>query len=232
MTLSTPLRPGLRRHENTKKTFCLFALIAACALVVQAQNPAIDAHVAAAKAAVGNDHQVLFTSLCSAEPTGPGTRAGGAGAAVGAGAAAGQRQSAPAAPPAPPARERWHADPMKVFDNLYFLGMTEFSAWAVNTSEGIIIIDALFDYSVDDEVAEGLKKVGLDPAKIKYVIISHGHSDHSGGAKYLQDSYKARVLLSAADWDLLDRSNGTKPRRDMVATDGQKLTLEIGRAHV
>jgi metallo-beta-lactamase class B len=33
------------------------------------------------------------------------------------------------------------------------------------------------------------------------------------------------VLLTAADWDLLDRSNGAKPKRDMVATDGQKLTL-------
>ena len=75
--------------------------------------------------------------------------------------------------------------------------MTEFSAWAVNTSDGIIIIDALYDYSVDDEIAEGLKKVGLDPARIKYIVISHGHSDHSGGAKYLQDSYKAHVLLSA-----------------------------------
>jgi metallo-beta-lactamase class B len=183
--------------------------------VAHAQNPDIDAHVAAAKAAVGGDHQVLFTSLCSAEPTGPGTRPGGAG----------QRQGAAAAPPGPPARERWHAEPMKVFDNLYFVGMTEFSAWAVTTSEGIIIIDALYDYSVDDEVAEGLKKVGLDPATIKYVIISHGHSDHSGGAKFLQDRYKARVLLSAADWDLLDRGRGTRPARDMVATDGQKLTL-------
>ena len=65
----------------------------------------------------------------------------------------------------------------------------------------------------------------LDPATIKYVVISHGHSDHSGGAKYLQDRFNAHVLLTAADWDLLDRSNGTKPRRDMVVTDGQKLTL-------
>jgi metallo-beta-lactamase class B len=201
---------------------CIVGVVAVMPPASHAQSPEIDAHVAAAKAAVGADHQVLFTSLCSAEPTGPGTRAGGA-AAVG--ATAGQRQTAPAAAPAPPSRERWHAEPMKVFDNLYFLGMTEYSAWAVTTSEGIIIIDALFDYSVDDEVAEGLKKVGLDPTKIKYVVISHGHGDHSGGAKYLQDSYKARVLLSAADWDLLDRSRGTKPARDMVATDGQKLTL-------
>jgi metallo-beta-lactamase class B len=66
---------------------------------------------------------------------------------------------------------------------------------------------------VDDEVADGLKKLGLDPAQIKYVIVSHGHSDHAAGAKYLQDIYKARVLLSAADWDLLDRNRGTCGQR-------------------
>ena len=71
----------------------------------------------------------------------------------------------------------------------------------------------------------GLKKLGLDPAAIKYVVVSHGHSDHSGGAKYLQDRFNARVILTAADWDLLDKSTQTRPRRDMVATDGQKLTL-------
>jgi metallo-beta-lactamase class B len=180
---------------------------------VFAQGAQVDQHVAAARAAAGNDHGALFTSLCSAEPTGPGTgRRGGAG----------QRQDAA---PGPPPREAWHADPMKVFDNLYFVGMKDVSAWALTTSAGIIVIDALYDYSVDDEVAEGLKKLGLDPANIKYVIVSHGHGDHSAGAKYLQDRYKAHVLLSAGDWDLLDRGRGAKPARDMVATDGQKLTL-------
>ena len=97
--------------------------------------------------------------------------------------------------------------------------------WAVTTSAGIILVDAIFDYSVDDEVVGGLKKLGLDPATIKYVVISHGHSDHSGGAKYLQDRFNARVILTAADWDLLDKTTQTRPRRDMVAKDGQKLTL-------
>ena len=32
--------------------------------------------------------------------------------------------------------------------------------------------------------------------------------------------------MSPADWDVLDkRTNGTKPKRDIEATDGQKLTL-------
>jgi metallo-beta-lactamase class B len=89
----------------------------------------------------------------------------------------------------------------------------------------MILLDAIFEYSVDDEVVGGMKKLGLDPASIKYVIISHGHSDHSGGAKYLQDRFNAHIVLAAPDWDLLDRSSGSKPKRDVVATDGQKLTL-------
>jgi len=176
----------------------------------QSSNAAVQTHVAAAKKAAGEEWTGVFNSTCNtAVPTAP------------------PAARAPAAPrpPGPPDRSTWHAEPVKVFDNLYFLGQTEYSAWAVTTSQGIIVIDTIFDYSVEDEVAGGMKKLGLDPATIKYAIVSHGHGDHSGGAKFLQDTYGTRVILSAADWDLLDRSNGTKPKRDMVATDGMKLTL-------
>ncbi|HEY3045240.1 MAG TPA: MBL fold metallo-hydrolase [Vicinamibacterales bacterium] len=69
--------------------------------------------------------------------------------------------------------------------------------------------------------------LGLDPARIKYVLVSHGHVDHVGGAKLLQDRFGARVIMSAADWDLVGGSTAAypKPKRDMVATDGQRLTL-------
>ncbi len=104
--------------------------------------------------------------------------------------------------------------------------MTEYSAWALTTSQGIILLDAIYDYSVQDEVEDGLKKLGLNPADLKYIVVSHGHGDHAGGAKYLQDKYGARLLMSAADYDLLDQQNPAwKPKRDMVITDGQRLTL-------
>jgi metallo-beta-lactamase class B len=124
-------------------------------------------------------------------------------------------------------RPEWYAEPVKVFDNLYYVGQTEYSAWAVTTSEGIIIIDPIFDYSVEAEIVEGLRTVGLDPADIRYVIVSHGHSDHAGGARYLQDRFGARVILAPEDWDLLERTGGDwpKPRRDVEATDGYQLRL-------
>src|SRR6202035_4543198 len=57
--------------------------------------------------------------------------------------------------------------------------------------------------------------------------VSHGHIDHAGGAKFLQDEFGAHVIMSAADWDLIGRNTQSwpRPKRDMVATDGQKLTL-------
>src|SRR6267378_195647 len=189
-------------------------LLAASMLAAQNANDTPEAHVAIAKTAAGEDYRNLFNFLCAV----PGPRGGGAGAAAQRGQGGGQRQG-------PPDRSTWYAEPVKVFDNLYFVGQTEYSVWAVTTSEGIIVIDTIFDYSVEEEVAGGLKKLGLDPARIKYAVVTHPHPDHYGGAKFLQDRYGARVLMSAADWDVLDRANGTKPKRDMIATEGQKLTL-------
>jgi metallo-beta-lactamase class B len=191
-----------------------------------------DAHVARAKTAAGETYQNLFNFLCAVPtprgptpsgpaPRGAAPRAGGpqaGGGAPGRGRAAG-----------PPDRSTWYVEPVKVFDNLYFVGQSEYSAWAVTTSDGIILIDTLFDYAVEDAVAGGLKKLGLDPAAIRHAVVTHPHPDHHGGAKFLQDRYGTQVLMSAADWDVIDRLGGSKPARggatSAVATDGQTLTL-------
>jgi len=188
----------------------VMSLLATLALLAGAagasgESDTVQAHVALAKAAAGPDHLALFNSLCS-EPAPP--------AAV-----PPQTQA--------PDRSQWHAEPVKVFDNLYFVGQTEYSAWAITTSDGIILLDTIWSYSVEDEVVGGLTKLGLDPKSIKYAIVSHGHIDHAGGARYLQDHFKTRIIVGAADWDLLDRDTGAwpKPKRDLVASDGEKLTL-------
>ncbi len=191
----------------------LSAVVVAAGLAVAGQSTGqslVDTHVAAARTAAGEQHTALFKTLCTPPAPQPAAAA----------------QPAPA-PQGPPERSTWHAEPVKVFDNLIFVGMTQYGAWAVTTSQGIIVLDAIFDYSVEDEIANGLKKVGLDPATIKYVVVSHGHIDHAAGAKFLQDRFGARIVMSAEDWDLMDRVAKTwpKPKRDMVATDGQRLTL-------
>ena len=181
-----------------------------------------DSHVAAAKALAASDPTALV-NLCTPEQAAratPQPRRGGQAPVAG--------TSQPVrGPQATPDRSVWAREPLKVFDNLYYVGERAYSAWAVTTSAGIIIIDPIYDYSVEEQVVGGLKKLGLDPAQIKYVVVSHAHRDHAGGAWYLQERFGARVLLTAPDWEMLERNtqNWPKPKRDMVVKDGQQLTL-------
>jgi len=168
-------------------------------------------HVEAARRAAGKDHGFIFGRLCE-DPI----RAINAAPAVG--------EVPGELPTIDPAR-KWYAQPAKVFDDLFFLGQTAFSVWGLRTKEGIILVDSIFDYSVEAEVIEGLKKLGIDPAEIRYVIISHAHGDHSGGAGILQQ-HGARVVMSEADWQLYEKGpDKIKAKRDIVATDGMPITL-------
>jgi len=188
--------------------------------IMQAQAPpqTIDSYLSAAKVAAGTDWAGTFLRLCIPPSTAPQAGRGEAARGGGRGASRGA-----------PARETWYAEPAKVADNLYFLGTKIHSAWAIAGSEGIIVIEALFDYAAKDEILAGLRKVGLDPKKVKYVILSHAHGDHDGGAKLLQDEIPdVRVIYGAEDWKAVDESTnraGGKPKHDMVGADGMKVSV-------
>ena len=189
------------------------AIIVAAGLSVtpaSAQQPTnpIDAFLARAKAAAQFDFTGTLARLCVLPQTAPGQDV---------------------APPPPPARETWYTDPGKVFDNLYFVGSKIHSAWALTSSEGIMLIDTVYDYNSEEAIVEGMKKLGLDPASVKYVIISHAHGDHVGGAKLMQDRFNSRIVMGGPDWEYTEQSVNRfpkgKPKRDIAATDGQKITL-------
>jgi len=127
--------------------------------------------------------------------------------------------------PAPP--------PGQAFDNLYFVGGKWVSAWALTTSDGIILIDAMNNADDAEHVIDaGMHKLGLDPAQIKMLIITHGHGDHYGGADYFVDKYNPKVIASRADWDMMETELefdlpvwGRPPKRDVAVEGGDKLTL-------
>jgi metallo-beta-lactamase class B len=189
-----------------------------CAADAQTAPPApdtIEGHLAAGKSAAGGrddtpDFYGLVTALCVAPLNAP------------------PRPDAPA-PRMNPRRASTYLEPKKAFDDLYWMGTPSRSTWALTTSDGIILYDTQGVYDAEDVIVGGLKKLGLDAAKVKYVIISHAHENEVGGAKLMQERYGAHIVMGAGDWDMVDQSvngfpNG-KPKRDIVATDGMKITL-------
>src|SRR4029453_19100086 len=120
--------------------------------------------VAKAKAAAGNNPKLQ-------------ARFEKAGTVLGPQRPAGRRQNAGL--PAEPQRQ---VDIVKLFDNFYFFGFSTVGAWAVTTNQGIILIDALNTVDEAEKIIEpSLKKAGLNPADVKYIIVGHGHFDHFGG---------------------------------------------------
>src|SRR2546426_4743986 len=122
----------------------------------------------------------------------------------------------------------------KVFDNLYYVGPGYVSVWLLTTPEGNILFDTAQEPYVD-WVIGNIRKVGVDTKSIKYIILSHGHLDHFGGAAKIQEASGARVVAIEEDWKMIEQVGSRAgaggapaprvPKRDMVVKEGDGLAL-------
>jgi glyoxylase-like metal-dependent hydrolase (beta-lactamase superfamily II) len=59
----------------------------------------------------------------------------------------------------------------------------------------------------ESEILANARDDGIDVRKIRFVLLTHGHLDHAGGAGGLRSSLGARVLASAPTADFLRRGD-------------------------
>ncbi len=113
------------------------------------------------------------------------------------------------------------AVPAKLFDNLYYVGRTDVGSWVIETSDGLVLIDTLNTPEEAEQIIDGgLRQLGLDPADLKVVFVTHFHGDHAGGVPWFLDK-GVRVMLSESDWSEL----GGAPDADSIAHDGQTIMV-------
>ena len=205
----------MRQPTSIAAAFAAAALLLGCAGTpgVTPSEQTVAAHVARATSLAGADLKALMR-LCNPAPARQMSQEEG------------DRYTAEQIARTPPA-------PGPAFDNLFFVGGAWASAWALRTSEGIILLDALNNAVEAMALIEGgLRTLGLDPAQIRTIVVTHGHGDHYGGARYLAEKYKARVVMSEADWTMLatrlefaSRHWDAPPARDIAVKPGETLTL-------
>ena len=124
-------------------------------------------------------------------------------------------------------------------DNLYWFGDTNVGAYLIAGRDGYVMYDTLHNAEeARDIVVAGMRRFGLDPAKLKYMVFSHYHYEHSGGGLYLQRTFGAVPIMGRDDWTLyykeINTSLGTAPQlgadrtpmtRGPEMVDGMKLDL-------
>ncbi len=130
-----------------------------------------------------------------------------------------------------------YVSPIKITDNLFFVGAKGGSSHIIDTGEGLIMIDSGYPQTLY-QVLHNMHLMGLDPMNIKYIVHSHGHYDHLGATKALIELTGAKTFLGAPDEAYANgkadltwaRELGAKAyteafQPDVLLNDGDVITL-------
>jgi metallo-beta-lactamase class B len=108
--------------------------------------------------------------------------------------------------------------PTEIFDGVYIIGNRGTVIYVLRTNAGLVMIDAFGDAESPTTDAQrdalllpGFARLGLDPAQVKLILVTHGHADHWGGARYFQERFGTKVYVSQADWEVMQRPPPPNP---------------------
>ena len=96
--------------------------------------------------------------------------------------------------------------PFRIFGNLYFVGTVPASTHIIDTGEGLILIDPGYPQSLY-LVINNIYELGFKIRDIKFIVISHGHYDHLGATRALQELTDAKTFIGKED---VSYANGTE----------------------
>lgn len=94
--------------------------------------------------------------------------------------------------------------PVEIARGVYFIGASDVGAYLIETSDGLILIDAGYE-DTTPLVLNNLSALGFAPSDVRIILNTHGHFDHAAGLAALKRATGARLYASAAEAALLRR---------------------------
>lgn len=121
----------------------------------------------------------------------------------------------------------WMANPwmlyhkgFRVMENVYFVGTSWVSVFLLDTAEGLVLIDCAMQENVY-QIVDNIRSLGFDPHKIKKLLLTHGHFDHCGAARAIQEMSGCEIWIGQEDAMFFTE------RRDLIAFEDHVPEFEL-----
>ena len=122
----------------------------------------------------------------------------------------------------------------KVFDDIYLIGGSNLSGagdclvYLIKTSDGLIMIDSGVDKNSVDYFIENIKSLNFNPNDLKYLILTHCHIDHIGGAYRLQNEFKVKVIAHEIEAPVIEgKEHPERTGASFYGVDYTPCTIDI-----
>ena len=93
-------------------------------------------------------------------------------------------------------------DPFKIADNLYYVGDKYVCIHLIDTGDGLILIDSGY-LGATHLLVDNIWRAGFDPKNVRWIIHTHGHSDHYGASEEFRIMYGTKLAISKVDAELI-----------------------------
>jgi glyoxylase-like metal-dependent hydrolase (beta-lactamase superfamily II) len=117
------------------------------------------------------------------------------------------------------------SEPFEVHSGIYCVGGPDLShpqdalVYLVKGEEKMVLSDAGAGRG-SEAIWQNILKVGLGPQQLNYLILTHGHVDHIGGALFFREKTGCRILAHEGDQEAIESGDA-----DLTAASWYGMTL-------
>ncbi|MCI8423147.1 MAG: MBL fold metallo-hydrolase [Lawsonibacter sp.] len=112
--------------------------------------------------------------------------------------------------------------PFRVLENVYYVGTSWVSCFLLDTQEGLVLIDCAMQETLY-MLIDSIRQLGFDPHRIKKLLLTHGHFDHCGAARAIQEMSGCEIWIGQGDAFFFTE------RRDLIVNEDRVPAFQIDR---
>lgn len=95
-------------------------------------------------------------------------------------------------------QERRYVHPFHIFGNVWYVGDSWVCVHLIDTGDGLLLIDC-GNYGATAMLVQAIWEAGFNPKDVKWIVLSHGHLDHIGGANFFRRMFGTKIYLGEPD---------------------------------